>query len=204
MPLLQSAFRRSSSGSVHSLLWCRNDAKLLHHAEVVIAQPALLDLAIGKPEQLQPAHCDALPRRRHARQVARMRGVVGPAFGDRIPLGQQFVNRDVEVWAAGTERAHHLLIAGVQGAEASDLKADASVWINPPAEGQPTIPAMFDAGPEPTVGVQPPAVAVSSGATAQRPLDTATRGAMLPMACSEPRQTNRTLPQFKANLSHGA
>ena len=78
-----------------------------------------------------------------------------------------------------------------------------AVWINPPAKGQPTAPLMVDAGPEPTVGVQPPAVAVSSGATAQRPLDTATRGAMLP-TCSVPRQTNLTLPKFNPNLSHRA
>jgi len=83
-------------------------------------------------------------------------------------------------------------------------KVPGAVWINPPAEGQPTHPPMFDAGPEPTVVVQPPVVAVSSGVTAQRPLDTATRGAMLPTTCSVPRQTNLTLPKFNPNLSHGA
>jgi putative transposase len=79
-----------------------------------------------------------------------------------------------------------------------------AVWINPPAQGQPTHPAMFDVGAESTAGGQPPVVAVSSGATAQRPLDTATRGAMLPTMCSEPRQTNRMLPKFEPNLSHRA
>lgn len=83
-------------------------------------------------------------------------------------------------------------------------KVPGAVWINPPAQGQATLPPKFDAGAEPTVGGQPPVVAVSSGVTAQRPLDTATREAMLPTACSVPRQTNRTLHEFQPNLSHRA
>jgi len=38
-----------------------------------------------------------------------MRGVVGPAFGDHVAFGQQFVNRDAQVWASGEERAQPLL-----------------------------------------------------------------------------------------------
>src|ERR671932_775163 len=104
-----SAFRRISSGSVHRLLWCRNDPELLQDAEIAIGVPGLRDLAVGKPEQLQPAHRDPIARRRHARQVARMRAVVGPAFQDLISLAHQLISRDVQVRAAGEERAQRLL-----------------------------------------------------------------------------------------------
>src|SRR4051812_42394674 len=37
-----------------------------------------------------------------------MRGVIRPAFGDHIPLGQQLVTRDMQVWTASAECAQHL------------------------------------------------------------------------------------------------
>jgi len=70
-----------------------------------IAQPRLQDLAVLEPKQLQPAHRDTCARRREAGQVAGMRGMVGPAFGDHIPFGHQPVSRDMQVRAAGKERA---------------------------------------------------------------------------------------------------
>ncbi len=80
----------------------------------------------------------------------------------------------------------------------------AAVWINPPAAHQPTPPDMFDVATEPRVLVQPPVGPVSSGETAQRPLDTGPRAARLEPTSSVARQTDATLPQFRSNLSHAA
>ena len=79
-----------------------------------------------------------------------------------------------------------------------------AVWINPPlVEGVPTTPLAV-AAPEPTDQNEPPVAPVSSGDTAQRPLDTGARGARLWPSCSGPRQTATPLPQFQSNLSHAA
>src|SRR6266498_1472869 len=95
--------------SLLRLLSRGDDTKLLQQTEVIIGKPALHDLAAFEPEQLQATHRDAPEGRREARQVARMCGVVGPTFGDRIALGQQLVNRDMQVWAAGAECAQRRL-----------------------------------------------------------------------------------------------
>lgn len=80
----------------------------------------------------------------------------------------------------------------------------AAVWINPPVGEPTTAPPMFDAPTELTVPVQPPVGPVSSGETAQRPLDTGARVARLEPTSSVARQTAATLPQFESNLSHAA
>lgn len=108
---LPESYEQGLGASLPGLFTCGDDAQLLHQAEVVIAQPALHDLAALESEQLQSAHRDARKCRRNASQVAGMRSVVGPAFGDRINLGQQLINRDMQVRAAGAERAQNLLEA---------------------------------------------------------------------------------------------
>jgi putative transposase len=76
-----------------------------------------------------------------------------------------------------------------------------AVWINPPlVERSPTTPLAV-AAPESTDQNEPPVAPVSSGETAQRPLDTGARGAMLRPGCSGLRQTATALPQFQSNLS---
>jgi putative transposase len=59
-----------------------------------------------------------------------------------------------------------------------------AVWINPPLEGGTPTPTLSAAQAEPTMLEVPPVVPVSSGDTAQRPLDTGTRGATLRPTCA--------------------
>ncbi len=88
--------------------------------------------------------------------------------------------------------------------EPQPAELPAAVWINPPATEPTNSSPMFDAATELTVEVQPPVGPVSSGDTAQRPLDTGPRVARLAPACSRARQTDATPPHFRSNLSHAA
>ena len=79
-----------------------------------------------------------------------------------------------------------------------------AVWINPPATAATTTPVLSEAPPESLVPAQPAAGPASRGFTAQRPLDAGPAPATLGMSHSVLFQTDATLPQFTANLSHAA
>lgn len=80
----------------------------------------------------------------------------------------------------------------------------AAVWINPPVEGRAAHSTLTAAVTEPTVQGQPPVDPMSSGNTAQRPLDIGAREDRLRPASSAQRQPGTTLPHFQSHLSHVA
>jgi putative transposase len=79
-----------------------------------------------------------------------------------------------------------------------------AVWINPPARATATTPALSEATLEPQVPAQPASGPASRGFTAQRSLDAGPALATLGMSRSALVQTDATLPQLTANLSHAA
>ena len=90
-------------------LWSGDDAQLLHHAQVVIDQPAFGDLAIVQPEYGDPGHTDSLAGRGNALHLVLMCTVEGGSGDNPIILSNHVFDGGVPIREGGCERGKPLL-----------------------------------------------------------------------------------------------
>ncbi len=88
---------RLTAGLARRLPWCRNNPKLLHHAQCVQIEPRFLNFALRDAMDIDRRHLDWLASRRNASKLSLVRAGCGPAGRHLVSFSYLIVNRDVEV-----------------------------------------------------------------------------------------------------------
>src|SRR6266851_2375306 len=102
--------RTRNPSTLWYMLVCRNrnDAKLLHHTQIIPHRSMLYPLAVPEAHEMHLG----LPQRATGRSLPHKGALMGPAHRhtahNRVPLGHQFLDREVQVGKGGAQHRDYL------------------------------------------------------------------------------------------------